>query len=629
MLSDVIKDADGEKTFLLGNEAIARGALEAAIDVFSAYPGTPSSEITDTLSNACSALKGRMEFYMEYSTNEKVAFEVAVGASLAGKRAMVAMKHVGVNVAADTLFSFAYVGARGGFVLVTADDPSMHSSQNEQDNRWYGRAANLPVIEPSSVQEAKDFVKLAFNLSEKFQLPIIYRTYTRLSHASGIVKLGKIPEKKLEKTGWKRNPFTDVVLPAHARKLKPILQEKLKKIQDHFSKSEMNWIEEGSEDVGVIACGLSYAYVKEAMERLNVELPILKLSTMYPIPEKLIYEFISSFDKVAIVEEVDPFLELHTRALATDLNVKVYGKLNSYFPMNYEYNVSRVEQSLAKVLGISPTKDYDAIVKEREKVVALAPPRPPVLCPGCPHTASFYVIRKVVNEIGDAALPSDIGCYTLGINKPLEGVDITICMGASVGVSNGLSHVLKDKIIATIGDSTFFHAGIPALINAVYNKAKFVLVILDNSTTGMTGHQPHPGVGIRGCGEEGNSVKIEDVVRGCGVEFVEVVNPRNLKKMEKVLKDALDHDGVSVIVARHPCAILWTRERKRKGLKITPFYVSEDCNLCMKCIETFVCPAIVFDKNKNRVWIDETLCVGCAVCSQICPEKAIKVKRAK
>lgn len=629
MLKDVIKDAENERVFLLGNEAIARGALEAAIDVFSAYPGTPSSEITDTLSNACKALKGKMDFYMEYSTNEKVAFEVAIGASLANKRAMAAMKHVGVNVAADALFSFAYVGARGGFVLVTADDPSMHSSQNEQDNRWYGKAANLPVIEPSNVREAKDFVKLSFDLSEKFGLPIIYRSYTRLSHASGIVKLGKIPEKKLEKVEWKKNPLTDVVLPAHARKLKPILQEKMKKIQDYFSKSEMNWIEEGEEDLGIIACGLSYAYVKEAMEKLNVDLPILKLSTMYPIPEKLIYEFLSSYDKVAIVEEVDPFIELHAKALADELNVKIYGKINGYFPMNYEYNVSRVEQSLAKVLKLNPSKDYDEIVKDREKIVALAPPRPPVLCPGCPHTASFYVIRKVVNEIGNVALPSDIGCYTLGINKPLEGVDITICMGASVGVSNGLSHVLNNEIIATIGDSTFFHAGIPALINAVYNNTKFVLVILDNSTTGMTGHQPHPGVGLKGCGEKGKVVKIEDVVRGCGVEFVEVVNPRNIKKMERVLKDALSYDGVAVIVARHPCAILWTRERRKRGLKITPFYVGEECNLCMKCIETFACPAIVFDKTKNQVRIDETLCIGCAVCSQICPEKAIKAKRAK
>jgi indolepyruvate ferredoxin oxidoreductase alpha subunit len=624
MLRDVVKDAKGERVFLLGNEAIARGAIEAAIDVFSAYPGTPSSEITDTLSQACKLLRGKMDFYMEYSANEKVAFEVAIGASLAGKRGMVAMKHVGVNVAADALFSFAYVGARGGFVLVTADDPTMHSSQNEQDNRWYGKAAGMPVIEPSSVQEAKDLTKLSFELSEKFGLPVILRTYTRLSHASGIVELGEIPEKRFERVGWKRNPQTDVVLPAHARKLKPVLQEKLAKIQKYFEDSGMNWIEDGEGSIGVIACGLSYAYVREAMENLGVRLPLLKLSSMYPVPEKLIKGFISQLDGVIVAEEVDPFIELHVRSMQ---DVAVYGKMNGYMPVNYEYNVSRVEVGIAKVLGIKPSRDYNAISKRAEKLASLAPPRPPVLCPGCPHTASFYAIRQVVNELGDAALPSDIGCYTLGINKPLEGVDITICMGAGVGVSNGLAHVLNDKIIATIGDSTFIHAGIPALVNAVYNQADFTLVILDNSTTGMTGHQPHPGIGIRGCGETGKAVRIEDIVKGCGVDFVEVVNPYNVRKMIDVLRRAVKHEGVSVIIARQPCAILWTREKKKRGLKVIPFEVTEECDLCLQCINTFICPALVYDGE--RVEIDPSLCVGCAVCTRVCPSRAIKPKTGK
>ncbi len=623
MLKDVVLDSEGAKVFLLGNEAIARGAIEAGIDVFSAYPGTPSSEVTDTMSEACKVLKEKMEFYMEYSSNEKVALEVAIGASLAGKRAMAAMKHVGVNVAADALFSFAYVGARGGFVLLSADDPSMHSSQNEQDNRWYGVAAKLPVIEPSSVQEAKDLTKIAFDLSERFGLPIILRSYTRLSHSSGIVKLGKIPEKKLELSEWKRSPLTDVVLPAHARKLKPILLEKLSKISEYFNKAPFNWIEEGDGDIGVIACGLSYAYAKEAMENLGVELPTLKISSPHPLPEKLIEEFVSQLKGVIIVEEVDPVLELHVKAL---YDVEVYGKLNGYMPMNYEYTIPRVEMGIAKALGVDPSRDYEAILDRANTIASKAPPRPPVLCPGCPHTASFYAIRKVVNEIGNAALPSDIGCYTLGINKPLECVDITICMGASVGVSNGLAHTIKNPIIATIGDSTFIHAGIPALINAVYNNAKFVLVILDNETTGMTGHQPHPGVGVRGCGEVGKAVKIEDIVRGCGVEFVEVVNPYNVDKMIDALKRALKNDGVSVIVARRPCAILWTREKRKKGLKIVPFEVTSDCNLCMECINSFMCPAIVYDGEK--VSIDEALCVGCAVCVKVCPQKAIRPKKA-
>lgn len=620
MLTDVIRDAEGEKVFLLGNEAIARGAIEAGIDVFAAYPGTPSSEIADILSKACKLLKGKMDFYMEYSANEKVALEVAIGASLAGKRAMATMKHVGVNVAADALFSFAYVGARGGFVLVTADDPSMHSSQNEQDNRWYGKAAKLPVVEPSSVQEAKDYAKICFDLSEKFGLPMILRSYTRLSHASGVVELGKIPEKEFGKVRWEKHPETDVVLPAHARRLKPILLEKLDKIEDYFNKAEMNWIEDGDGDVGVIACGLSYTYTKEALENLDLNLPVLKLSSMHPLPEKLIDRFASQMKAVIVVEEVDPFVELHVRAMG----FTVYGKMNGYMPLNYEYNVGRVEMGIAKALGMKPSIDYEKIAARPQ--AAKAPPRPPVLCPGCPHSASFYAIRKVVNELGNAALPSDIGCYTLGINKPLEGVDITICMGASVGTSNGLAHVLEDKIIATIGDSTFIHAGIPALINAVYNNAKFVLVILDNSTTGMTGHQPHPGTGVRGCGEAGKAVKIENIVRGCGVDFVEVVNPYNIRKMTETLKRALEHEGVAVVIARQPCAILWTRARRREGKKIIPYTVTDDCTLCMECVNTFACPALIYDGE--RVIIDPSLCVGCAVCAKICPNRAIKPRKS-
>ncbi|MEM2022243.1 MAG: indolepyruvate ferredoxin oxidoreductase subunit alpha [Archaeoglobaceae archaeon] len=615
MLKDVIKDSAGEKVFLLGNEAIARGAIEAGIDVFAAYPGTPSSEVADTLSEACKLLKGKMDFYMEYSANEKVAFEVAVGASLAGKRGMAAMKHVGVNVAADTLFSFAYVGARGGFVLLTADDPFMHSSQNEQDNRWYGMAAKLPVIEPSSVQEAKDFTKIAFEISEKFGIPIILRSYTRLSHASGIVKLGEIPEKRLEKVEWERHPEKDVVLPAIARKLKPILLEKLEKVRKYFEESSMNWIEDGEGDIGVLTCGLSYAYAKEAMERLKVKLPLLKISTPHPFPKKIVEDFISNLDGVIVVEEVDPFLEMQLR----NYDVEIYGKMNGYMPMNYEYNVNVVEAGIAKVMGIKPSFEQ----KDVSYLVSKAPPRPPVLCAGCPHTASFYAIRQVVNEVGNTVLPSDIGCYTLGINKPFEGVDITICMGASVGVSNGLAHVVRNPIIATIGDSTFIHAGIPALINAVYNNAKFVLVILDNQTTGMTGHQPHPGTGVKGCGGVGKAVKIEEIVKGCGVEFIEVVQPYNVNRMIEVLKKAIKHNGVAVIIARQPCAILWARERRKKGTLVT-FRVTENCSLCLKCLKSFNCPAIVYDGEK--VEIDEATCVGCGVCAKVCPERAIRVR---
>ncbi len=619
MLKDVVKDSPKEKVFLLGNEAIARGAIEAGIDVYSAYPGTPSSEIVDTLSEVCRLLKDRMEFYLEYSVNEKVAFEVAAGASLAGKRGMCGMKHVGVNVAADSLFSFAYIGARGGFVLISADDPSMHSSQNEQDNRWYGKAAKVPVIEPTDPQEAKDFVLKAFEISEKFGSPVIFRTVTRLNHASGIVELGKIPEKKLEKVDWEKNAQQFVMVPANARRRKPVLLEKLEKIEDFFSKSNLNWIEGGDSKQGVIASGISYRYAREALRRLNSDLPLLKLSTTFPLPNKLLEDFIGQLDRVAIVEELDPFVELHVRALAKEYDVEIFGKENGYFPMNYEYNVSIVEKGIAGMLGKNATFDYDSALKRVAETSAIAPPRPPVFCPGCPHAASYYALKNVA---GEEALPSDIGCYTLGVNKPFETVDITLCMGGGFGTANGLARVVKNKVIATAGDSTFFHASIPALINAVYNKANVVFIVLDNSTTAMTGHQPHPGMDKRGCGEMPHSVRIEDIAKGAGVEFVEVVNPYNLKRMEKALNDALNHEGVSVIIARQLCAILWNRERKKKGVKIKPFVITDECVKCLKCVTSFACPAIMYDGE--NIWIDEAMCAGCGVCAQVCPVNAIK-----
>jgi len=611
----IVLEEEGKKVLLLGNEAIARGALEAGIDVFAAYPGTPSSEIADTLSEVCKILKGFL--YMEYSTNEKVAFEVALGASLAGKRGMCAMKHVGVNVASDALFSFAYIGAKGGFVLVTADDPYMHSSQNEQDNRWYGIAAKVPVIEAFNVQELKDLTKEAFDISENFGLPIILRTYTRLSHQRGIVKLGKIPDKKLEKVEWIKNPERDVIIPSHARRLKKLLWDKLRKIERFFCKWKYNWIDDGDDKrLGIIACGLSYTYAKEAIRRLKLDVSILKLSSMYPLPMKLIEDFMSQVDKVLVVEEVDPFVELQIR------RKDVFGKLTAHLPMDYEYNVPIVEKGIAKLLSISTSKNYDAIERKANDLAKLSPPRPPNFCPGCPHLATFYVIKKIANN---ACLPGDIGCYTLGINKPFEAVDICICMGASVGVSNGLYRVINNMIIATIGDSTFLHAGIPALINAVYNKAKFVLVILDNQTTGMTGHQPHPGVGIRGCGEQGKMIKIEDVVRGIGVDFVEVVNPYNIHKLESVLKKAINHEGVGVVIARQKCAIIRMREARKKGIKLKPFEITDKCNGCLKCITEFACPAIYLEDGKPK--INPTLCTACGVCAKICPENAIKIKK--
>ncbi len=608
----------GERAFLLGNEAIARGALEGGIDVFACYPGTPSSEIGDTLSRVSRYLKDFM--HVEYSTNEKVAFEVAMGASLAGKRGMCAMKHVGVNVASDALFSFAYIGAVGGFVLVSADDPSMHSSQNEQDNRWYGLASKVPVFEAHSVQELKDLTKECFEISERFELPVILRTYTRLSHSRGIVKLGEIPEKKLERVDWKPDPERFVVLPSNARRLKLELERKLERLERFLESWSFNRIEDAKDKrLGIVACGLSYSYVKDALKRLNLNLPILKLSSMHPLPLRLIEDFVTQVEEVLVVEEVDPIIETFVRTISKE----VHGKIDGLLPMNYEYNVPIVEKAIAKVLGVPTSLNYDKII-ERSKVISkVAPPRPPVLCPGCPHAPVFYVLRKIAKE-EKLCLPSDIGCYTLGYNPPYRAVEICVCMGASVGVSNGLSWVLKDKIVATIGDSTFLHAGIPGLINAVYNGANFVLIVLDNLTTGMTGHQPHPGVGLRANGSEGKRVKIEEIAKACGVDFVEVVNPYDVRRLEKKIREALNRD-LAVVIARQLCAIVRMREMRRRGAKLLPFEITDRCNNCGECYRVFSCPAIYLENGKPQ--INPALCTSCGVCAKICPERAVRVKR--
>jgi len=627
MLKELLKDSG--KAFLLGNEAIARGAIEAGIDVFACYPGTPSSEIGDSLSFACKKLGN---FVMEYSANEKVATEVAAAAAFAGKKSMSAMKHVGVNVASDTLFSLAYTGVSGAMVIVTADDPSMHSSQNEQDNRWYGLAMKIPVIEPSSVQEAKEFTKFCFSLSSKYEIPVFLRTYTRLSHTSGIVDLTPLPEKKFEKANWNayKNPKKYVVLPAHARNLKLELLEKLEKMEKDLEKWNGNYIKKGEGNFGIVACGLSYAYAVEAANRLGMDIPVLKVSSPNPLPENLVADFLASIEKVLVVEEVDPLLELRIRALAQKekINVEVFGK--DVLPSSYEYSVDIVERGIAKILDIKTSIDYNVVEERAKRAIKLAPPRPPVFCPGCPHSATFYALRKAVEElkkngsIEDIAFTGDIGCYTLGINKPFSAVDTCICMGASIGIGCGLSYVLRDKVVATIGDSTFFHAGIPPLINAVHTGRDLTVVVLDNLTTGMTGHQPHPGTNSFGCGE-GNVIDIEKVVRGIGVEFIEVVNSYNIEKLKEAIKKAICHDGVSVVVSRQKCAIVRRREAKMKGKTLKPYMVTEKCNLCMKCVEELSCPAIYVDRGRPK--INPAMCVSCGVCRKVCPEGAIVLKK--
>ena len=632
----VLWDKPGEKVLLLGNQAIARGALEANIAVYAAYPGTPSSELTDTM--AIVAKKAGV--YMEYSTNEKVAFETALAAAWSGLRAMTAMKHVGLNVAADTFMSAVGMGVEGGFVIMVADDPSMWSSQNEQDTRVYGKFANVPVLEPSSPQEAKEMTKYAFELSEKFKHFVILRTTTRSSHARGEVVLGELPEEikagKRKFGKFEKDPERFVDIPAHARKFHPLILEKIEKIREEFNDMPFNWIE-GDENakVGIIAPGLAYAYVKEALHWLGVEnVKVLKLGTPFPVPYGLLEKFMDGLEKVLIVEELEPVVEEQVKTWAYDrgLRIPIHGK--DLVPRVYEMTTRRAVTAIAKFLGLKLPIDYEELDEKYRKALEIVPPRPPSLCPACPHRNSFYAIRKATHARG--IYPSDIGCYTLGVLPPLQTVDTTVAMGGSIGIAHGLEIAQhgsiseeqrkKEKkiIVATIGDSTFFHTGLPALANAIYNRSNIVIVVLDNLVTAMTGDQPNPSTGQTPHGM-GKRIAIEDVAKAMGADFVEVVDPYDIKATYETVKKALEVEGVSVIVSRQVCALYKIGQMKRRGEKWPVYYVDEDkCTGCKICINAYGCPAIYWDEEKKQARIEPSMCWGCGGCAQICPFGAFK-----
>ncbi len=632
----VLWDKPGEKVLLLGNQAIARGALEANIAVYAAYPGTPSSELTDTMA----IVAKKTGVYMEYSTNEKVAFETALAAAWSGLRAMTAMKHVGLNVAADTFMSAVGMGVEGGFVIMVADDPSMWSSQNEQDTRVYGKFANVPVLEPSSPQEAKEMTKYAFELSEKFKHFVILRTTTRSSHARGEVVLGELPEEikagKRKFGKFEKDPERFVDIPAHARKFHQLILEKIEKIREEFNDMPFNWIE-GDENakVGIIAPGLAYAYVKEALHWLGVEnVKVLKLGTPFPVPYGLLEKFMDGLEKVLIVEELEPVVEEQVKTWAYDrgLRIPIHGK--DLVPRVYEMTTRRAVTAIAKFLGLKLPIDYEELDEKYRKALEIVPPRPPSLCPACPHRNSFYAIRKATHARG--IYPSDIGCYTLGVLPPLQTVDTTVAMGGSIGIAHGLEIAQhgsiseeqrkKEKkiIVATIGDSTFFHTGLPALANAIYNRSNIVIVVLDNLVTAMTGDQPNPSTGQTPHGM-GKRIAIEDVAKAMGADFVEVVDPYDIKATYETVKKALEVEGVSVIVSRQVCALYKIGQMKRRGEKWPVYYVDEDkCTGCKICINAYGCPAIYWDEEKKQARIEPSMCWGCGGCAQICPFGAFK-----
>ncbi len=573
------------KKLMLGNEAVARGAYEAGVTVVSSYPGTPSTEITENIVKY-------EDIYVEWAPNEKVAAEVAIGASIAGARAMSCMKHVGLNVMADPVFTVSYTGVNGGLVLCVADDPGMHSSQNEQDSRHYAKASKIAMLEPCDSGECKEYTKKAYEISEKYDTPIFLRLSTRVSHSQSLVEENEKVDYKIK--DYDKNPQKYVMMPGNARGRHVVVEDRILALKELAETDEFNTIEKNGSKIGIISSGISYIYAKEA---LGDNVDYLKLGMVYPLPEKKIIEFAKNYDAVYVVEELDPVIEDHCKALG----INVIGK--DKFTLLGEYTPSMIA---SVVLG----KDLSEFSSPEEAI----PVRPPVMCAGCPHRGTFYVLKKL-----GVVVSGDIGCYTLGATPPLQSVDTTICMGASVSAAHGMVKArgkdFSKKVVSVIGDSTFMHSGITGLVDMVYNKGNNTVLILDNSITGMTGHQDNPTTGYTIRGEETKQVNLITLCKAVGVERVVVADPFDVKNFEEVVKTELEADEVSVIIAQRPCALL--KSVKYSGhCKIT-----ENCKKCKICMK-LGCPAISFDGENIK--IDTTQCNGCGLCTNVCPFGAIK-----
>lgn len=638
MSEEVSLDAPGKRVLLMGNEAVARGALEGNCQFAAAYPGTPSSEILETIAR----LAKDFEIYAQWSTNEMVAFWSGAGATYCGLRALVAGKHHGVAWMTDPLIHIAHwqIG-KGGLVVVIGDDPQGHSSANEYDSRnLASRVYEIPLMEPADPYESKDFTKMAFDFSEKIKLPIYVRLTTRVCHASGDVLLGELPDEKrvpqyyptffevgmemLQERGWIDVSYLHERL--HNKKLKEAAE-----VSDSFPGNTLEM--DGDEELGIVASGVCRHYVDEAVDKIGADVAFLQLGMTYPLPKEKVSKFLKSVNRVIVFEETDPVIELELRSLAKDAapSVEILGKMNAFTPVSGELNSIKVMNVLSKALGkpslaIPERKELREMIKPYEGMRRIA------LCAGCPHRASAYAVKQATKAFSGGAYIGigDIGCYGMMGLPPLLAFTLTNCMGGSVGLANGISKTGVDQpVIAFIGDSTFYHAGIPSLINATFNNAKFTTIVLENQVTGLTGFQPHPGSGYTAMGEKTKPVKIEDIAKACGIEFVEVVDPYNIKKASEVIKKALEQPKASVVICRRLCSTEALRRRRSEGLPPPkPFTIDPAlCTGCKVCINEFGCPAIIWDEQNNKAYTDETLCRGCGICTQVCPEKAPKVSR--
>ena len=592
---------------LSGNEALALGAYHAGVEVATAYPGTPSTEILESIARFD-------DIYAEWSTNEKVAMEVALGAAYAGARSLVSMKHVGLNVASDPFMAAATTGVNAGLVVVSADDPGIHSSQGEQDNRHYARMAKVPMLEPSDSQEAYDLMQHAFDISEKFDTPVLVRTTTRISHSKSVVRANQSRVMPIGQRNFQHNVEKYVMLPVYARMRRPFMEERLVRLADYAETSSLNRVEWGERHLGVVTSGIAYQYAREVFPDAS----FLKLGVTYPLPRKLLHNFASRVEKVIVIEELDPFLQESIRAMG----IEVTGK--EFIPRVGELNPGIIEDRSGTAGLLAETSP-----PRKVNIETGLPRRPPLLCPGCPHTAVFFALggigqrsrlKKSKNKTPPEpkiVIAGDIGCYTLGTYPPLSAMDTCACMGASIGQALGMEKAgIGKKVVAVIGDSTFLHSGITPLVNAVYNEGQITVLILDNGTTAMTGHQHHPGTGISAKGKETRAVELEPLVRGMGISDVRVVDAFKVKDIRAALRSSLDSPELSVVIVRGDCSV---RISQRSGLRIVD---SDKCNQCGVCLQ-LGCPAI--QSEEERVYIETALCAGdiCTICQQICPKKAI------
>lgn len=594
------------KKLLSGNEAFALGAYHAGVMVASAYPGTPSTEILEAIAQFD-------EVYAEWSTNEKVAMELGMGAAYAGVRALVSMKQVGLNVASDPFMAASITGINGGLVVIVADDPGVFSTQNEQDTRHYARLAKVPMLEPSDSQEAYDLMSVAFEISEKFDTPVLVRSSTRISHSKSVVATDRSRPASAKPAAFKHDVEKYVMLPVHVRLRRPVVEERLVKMTAYADTFPRNWIIKGEKRLGVISSGVAYEHAREAFPKAS----FLKLGMTYPLPQKLLHKFAEQVDKLFVIEELDPFLEENIRALGID----VIGK--EFIPRIGELNPDIVEEAAYRA-GLlaepSPRK-----IKPTEGL----PGRPPVLCGGCPHAGIFSVLNTIGQRSklldargkseaqGKLIITGDIGCYTLATYPPLRAMDTTACMGAGIGQALGMEKAgVKGNVVAVIGDSTFLHSGITGVVDAVYNKSGITIIILDNGTTAMTGHQDHPGTGVSAKGEKTNMVELEKLVKGLGVPDVKVVNAFDIKALRSAVRSSLENPELSVMIVRGHCSV---RLKKRTSHRTVDIEKCDDCETCLR----IGCPAI--QKIDEQVYIDAALCAGeaCTICEQLCPKKAI------